>query len=146
MKDLQKEFVPYELALRMKALEFDEPCFGYYSKGVLSIEIIKSGKIFTNEDSIYFDKDSSCLVPTFSQCFRWFREKYHIIGYPIFKGGKTTQTAWYDYVIYSEIEWEVDNPNQQWKTYEEAELECLEKLIEIVEGIEISKYLSYIKV
>jgi hypothetical protein len=31
---MEKEFVPYELALRMKQLGFDEPCFGryYYKK------------------------------------------------------------------------------------------------------------------
>ena len=29
---MEKEFVPYELALRMKALGFDEPCFGYYDE------------------------------------------------------------------------------------------------------------------
>ena len=74
------------------------------------------------------------LAPTFSQAFRWFREKYHIIGYPIFKGGKTKETSWYDYIIYSEIDWENNNPNKQWKTYEEAELESLKKLIEIVKN------------
>ena len=27
---MEKEFIPYELALRMKQLHFDEPCFGYH--------------------------------------------------------------------------------------------------------------------
>jgi hypothetical protein len=26
-----KEFVPYELALKLKEIGFDEPCFGYYT-------------------------------------------------------------------------------------------------------------------
>jgi hypothetical protein len=30
MENLQKEFVPYELALRMKQLGFDEPCLAIY--------------------------------------------------------------------------------------------------------------------
>ena len=30
MKKIEDEFVTYPLALRMKALGFDEPCFGYY--------------------------------------------------------------------------------------------------------------------
>ncbi len=49
-----------------------------------------------------------------------------------FKGGRTAKTAWYDYVITSEIDWDVKNPNEQWKKHEEAELACLKKLIEIV--------------
>jgi len=32
MKKSEKEFVPYPLALKMKALGFDEPCFGCYTK------------------------------------------------------------------------------------------------------------------
>ena len=27
---MEKEFVPYELALRLKAIDFNQPCFGYY--------------------------------------------------------------------------------------------------------------------
>jgi hypothetical protein len=26
---MEKEFVPYELAVKLKALGFDEPCFGF---------------------------------------------------------------------------------------------------------------------
>jgi hypothetical protein len=119
-------FVPYEIALALKELGFDEKCCAAYYKK------------YNNEigyHKIHRDFNFVTLTvsaPTFSQAFRWFREKYHIVGYPIFKGGKTQKTSWYDYIIYSEIDWENNNPNQQWKTYEEAELECLKKLIEIV--------------
>ena len=136
---MKREFIDYNQALKLKALGFDEPCFGFYQ-----IEYSETKPTMVDDNEQYrltgyrTCKNSEIpehyiSAPTFSQAFRWFREKYHIIGYPIFKGGKTTQTAWYDYVIYSEIEWEVDNPNQQWKTYEEAESACLNKLIEIVE-------------
>jgi hypothetical protein len=40
-------------------------------------------------------------------------------------------SAWYDYIIYSEIDWDDKNPNEQWKKYEEAESACIDKLIEI---------------
>jgi hypothetical protein len=29
---MNKEFIPYEQALDLKELGFDEPCFGWYSK------------------------------------------------------------------------------------------------------------------
>ena len=123
---MEKEFVPYEQALALKELGFDEPCLGYYDDD-FELFLLK-----------YFNYNSTKAVsaPLYQQAFRWFREKYHIIGYPIFKGGKTSKTSWYDYIIYSEIDWENDNPNQQWKTYEEAELECLKKLIEIAQKTE----------
>jgi len=130
---MEKEFVPYAESLALKELGFDEPCLAQYKKydngeATLDIGFSKNEIISKFDNLILF-----CSSPTFSQAFRWFREKYHIIGYPIFKGGKTPQTSWYDYIIYSEIDWENDNPNQQWKTYEEAELECLKKLIEIAQ-------------
>jgi hypothetical protein len=30
MDIMEKEFIPYNLALELKDLGFDEPCFGYY--------------------------------------------------------------------------------------------------------------------
>ena len=129
MKDLQKEFVPYELALRMKELGFDEPCFGYYSKGVLSIENIKNGKFFTDEDSIYFEIENSCLAPTWQSAFKWFREKK--FQAEILWRGDMGDFCWkigrfkYGSHFFSEGGFE---------SYEEAELACLEKLIEIVEN------------
>ena len=134
---MEKEFAPYELALRMKSLGFDEPCFGFYY--LYKDENHQEGKFdyrgeLNIEYSIYKENTYYILAPTYSQAFRWFREKYHIIGEVKFKGGKTTKTAWYDYLIYSEINWDDKNPNEQWKKYEEAETACLEKLIEIVEN------------
>ena len=131
---MNKEFVPYELAVKLKELGFNERClfaFDNCSTPMRCTDLRTSDQKF---NGVNYNSSSYTSQPTFSQAFEWFRKKYHIIGYPIFKGGKTTQTAWYDYVIYSEIEWEVDNPNQQWKTYEEAELACLEKLIELIEN------------
>jgi hypothetical protein len=123
---MEKEFIPYEQALELAKLNFNESCFGYYGiENKLHFEI--SGNLDFN-----LTRRNFLAAPLYQQSFRWFREKYHIIGEVKFKGGKTTKTAWYDYIIYSEIDWEDKNPNEQWKKYEEAELECLKKLIEIV--------------
>ncbi len=138
---MEKEFLPYAQALALKGLGFDEPCmcFQYNKDSIVRFVNMSDSKfdnlltyhrISTNPTLIW--NDTEVIIPTFSQAFRWFREKYHIIGEVKFKGGKTTKTAWYDYVIYSEIDWNDENPNEQWKKHEEAELECLKKLIEIV--------------
>ena len=61
-------------------------------------------------------------LPLYQQAFRWFREKYklhHCIQY----SGK-------DYVAYTH---DVNGMTKySFDTYEEAELACLQKLIEIV--------------
>jgi hypothetical protein len=113
------EFVSYELALRMKQLGFDEPCFAWYvteSYGLEYGKVIKSDLI---KDGI--------VAPTFSQAFRWFREKYKLSGIPqYFTGG------FYCYTINDMKDTKESNKLfTEFETYEEAELACLEKLIEI---------------
>lgn len=118
---MKKEFIPYDRALKMKALGFDEPCFGFYiCKGhPVMIDEIRNGKCFDSDES------EGCLAPTFSQAFRWFREKYNLIAefnwhFP----SKCYATSIYPNDFYL-----------QTKSYEQAELACLDKLIEIVEGL-----------
>ena len=119
---MEKDFISYDRALRMKALGFDEPCFGYYV-----LETNGDYKLYDKcEVKTYF---TYILAPTFSQAFRWFREKYNLIAefnwhFP----SKCYATSIYPNDFYL-----------QTKSYEQAELACLDKLIEIVEGIESQK-------
>ena len=90
---MEKEFVPYELAVKLKELGFDEPCFGHFG----SITEPEELQIFPNTESCLEPEDMinsnldyglSCTAPTFSQAFRWFRDKnfhakiesYHSLG------------------------------------------------------------------
>jgi hypothetical protein len=112
---MEKEFVSYELALRMKALGFDELCFGYYENGVFIVHYNSKQE---------FELLLNCSAPTFYQAFRFFREKYFIVGYIVPKNGK---------YIYNIISNSINLELMGFKTYKEAELACLNKLIEIVE-------------
>ena len=118
MNTLEKEFVPYEQALILKELGFDEPCFAFYNgKFIQSTEFD-----FDSYNSI--DVGHHPLAPTFSQAFRWFRDKYQIDSwiYPNLNG------------LYSVsiVRRGVGLGNlSQYQTYPEAELSCLIKLIEI---------------
>ena len=117
---MEKEFVPYPLSLRLKALGFDEPCFGCYDeKGVFGLTVMSIKQYYTNSIGDHW----SCSAPTFSQAFRWFRKKYHLLGVP----------TYYQYTIISR-EWLVQPLYGPFDSYEEAELACLDKLIEIVES------------
>ena len=141
---LGKEFVPYEEALSLKELGFDEPCFvkiwwlnsiNSHTKEPYKPHITMNGQDIKFEyptpekhPSTEFDI-LELQVPTFSQAFRWFREKYGIFNPQrlIFEtlGGK--------YGLQSHDEH--DQVDGYFDTYEEAELACLRKLIEIVKEV-----------
>jgi hypothetical protein len=127
---MEKEFISYEQALALKELGFNKPCFGVYDY----VEMLHFGKIYFFSDI----EEPSYLAPTYTQAFRWFREKYGL-DYSInpFYYPETTKIRFrWDYFkfIYHEV------PNRRKfesfgggeATREEAELECLKKLIEIV--------------
>jgi hypothetical protein len=134
---MEKEFVPYELALRMKQLGFDEPCWGYYHVN----EGYSIGYAFC-----YSDRESQpeigCSTPTYSQAFRWFREKYDLYSWIQLHNGYINDSFYSELPITFSIMdrktgnkyYERDIPhNYLYKTNEEVELACLKELIEIVE-------------
>ena len=108
---MNKEFAPYEPSLDLKELGFDEPCFGWYSK---------DGTFYEGKMTIH---QGLLCAPTFSQAFRWFREKYPDLDFGVAKIHNGTN----NYHYHINLQWEFFEG-----TYEEAELECLKKLIEIV--------------
>jgi hypothetical protein len=119
------DFVPYELALELKQLGFDEPCFAFYDESLYFPNNENQYGTFCNQKL----DASSCSAPTYSQAFRWFRDNHNIHSYiDILKryNGKSV----YEFVIVSDDIEEEEN-NRRWKTYEEAEFECLKELIEI---------------
>jgi len=125
---MTKDFIPYEQALDLKELGFDEPCFGYFDPLLGDYTIMNSDCI--NPKPTLFNHNSSSIVvsaPTFSQAFRFFREKYDLHGNFWLDGN---DYAWNIVNKKEKILAGGDN-NGEYK-YEEAELECLKKLIEIV--------------
>jgi hypothetical protein len=126
---LENEFIKYEEALALKELGFDEPCFVGYSTSTEKLEYYS--RPLVTKDSFTVD------APTFSQAFRWFREKYGIISFITY--------TYYDGMHYG-FKWIKPNGDygedwkdngddcKGWYTYEEAELACLKKLIDIVKN------------
>jgi len=133
-----KDFIPYEQALAVKELGFDEPCLAffeinnthqpqnlrYFLKTAVNREYIENTKILK-----YIYGENSLLAPLYQQAFRWFREKYNII--PNIHSVYIDETHikinfWVWFANYEE------NSNEEiyYGTYEEAELECLKKMIE----------------
>jgi hypothetical protein len=120
---MKKEFVPYELAVKLKTLGFDEPCFGWYQWGSLKKEYHPLKESSGNQS---YMREEDCNAPTFSQVFRWFREDLTCDSWIrpnlLIDGPKI-----YQFLINDKLD------DEWYETYEEAELACLTKLIEIVE-------------
>lgn len=138
---MNKEFTPYEEALALKELGFDEPCFSiYYSKD-------KSfswhhHKDHTNNEPVLDTGEFNISAPTYQQAFRWFRDEYKINGEVnylpnIEKYGSITSDMNIKPKDLSKNEnfkrgLKVTNGYVKYDTYEEAELACLKKLIDLV--------------
>ena len=155
---IEKEFVPYQPSFELKELGFDEPCFGYYKHTTIPNKIISNDLIigFIKDNRIYNDiSNGSSLVglgkgfilaSTFSQAFRWFREKYGLRNSITDFIDDEAGIEWdYEIAIIGTdldekgnykplVDYSVDDETRKFKTYEEAELACLKKLIEIVKN------------
>lgn len=134
---MEREFVPYELAVKLKALGFDEPCFVYWVFNNVEITFSttdnRSGWSMIGFTNSQMNKKSGlCTAPTFSQAFRWFREKHGIRSCIIDdhqQPGYTFTTGPGQYY------YDTGSINGWFHNYEEAELACLTKLIKIVEAL-----------
>ena len=116
---MKKEFVPYELAVELKELGFDEPCLDKYDP---RFEKLSSNmETWSNE---YYPENLMTPAPLYQQAFRWFREKYSHLDFGVSKIHNGTN----NYHYHINLTWEFFEG-----TYEEAELACLTKLISIVE-------------
>jgi hypothetical protein len=119
-----KDFAPYQPSIDMKELGFDEPCFGSFD--IHSKQLYKT-RYESEQNDFYL------LAPTFSQAFRFFREKYEYISF--IRGRKSMG---FDYTL-SDVPTNLSKRDtfqspHVYQTYEEAELACLIKLIEIVKN------------
>jgi hypothetical protein len=127
---MTKEFIPYEQALALKELGFDETCFASINN-FSKIPYIpsKGGKYINSKD---FEKGNTAACPLYQQVFRWFREKFVLDSIV-----QPTYSTKYQFRVFNvETKFKVqvygDYMSKEFNTYEEAELECLNKLIEIV--------------
>ncbi len=123
---MEKDFIPYEEALALKELGFDEPCFAVYFNTTQQLYFDK----YINE----FNKDVRTLAPTFSQAFRWFRENHNLRCQINYIGGLINKTTWWDISVIGHYNTDPKQWEMKYQPYEEAELACLKKLIEIAKN------------
>lgn len=121
---MEKEFIPYEEALALKELGFDEPCLCYYLK------VDGNRKIHLVKQDLEFQGYNYILAPLYQQSFRWFREKYNLHSQIEIDSEEKWTFSIYNLLNLNSLGIYGD----QFETYKEAELECLKKLIEIIKN------------
>ena len=133
-----RDFVPYNEALKLKELGFNEPCiFGYNDYHVLRSKIASS---FDGDFVKWNEKyDRDLKAPLYQQAFRFFREKYQWQSYIEPTSDQHSRELGYNYYLWNYKTGEEYNtmpqncPSGDWEfeKYEDAELACLIKLIKI---------------
>jgi hypothetical protein len=124
---MKKEFIPYEQALEVKVLGFDEACICYYD--IEDSYKLKPTPMKEEVNAFHFNSTSIMVAaPLYQQAFRWFREKYnlrHSLPSRLWNRHSYSITDFEDFK---------DEYDGSFTTYEEAELACLKKLIEIAKN------------
>ena len=124
--ETNKNFVPYTLAIKLKELGFDEPCFGYW---YTEQESYKKVDIQISTIDFLSDEQDYILAPLWQQAFDWMREK-HDLQYWLHDGGMLGKT-FIKITGYKHDKFYMSSSEPM--EYEEAQEQCLIKLIEIVQ-------------
>ena len=129
---MNNEFSPYEQALELKKLGFNEECLAFYNSTFRTPNELLYPQ-YGGEVGNWNVENHLISAPLYQQAFRWFREKYKL------HTEIRTYTEKYFTIIIQECKdivkyIEYGGIDLKFNTYEEAELACLKKLIEIVES------------
>jgi hypothetical protein len=121
---MNREFVPYEIAVELKGLRFDEPCFAWFGP---------TGK-FNDWDT------TDTIAPLYQQAFRFFREKYALhasIHADLFHSEGMAAAG----QIVQGLEPIQREINQSWDTAEEANLKADSRGIKTAPTSQVSQVL-----
>lgn len=126
--NIDKEFIPYEEALFLKEIGFDEFCAHVYFEDLSGDFFIALKSFYAKNSSPEICDNKDIVAPSYRQAFSFFREKYKIepqiesdmLGYAAAIVDRFIPKKYYL------------KPISLFQTYEEAELACLKRMIELV--------------
>lgn len=124
------EFIPYEQALALKELGFDEECLAYYN-GDKELDHLMPERVIYSAN--YNNSTNIVSAPLYQQAFKWFREKYKILVIPqdvSYTDGDCEY--FFDIKCLDDSIIIEDGIPDYFPNYEDAELDCLRKVIKIV--------------
>ena len=132
---MNKEFVTYEQALALKELGFDESCIAWFAETKeiqIALDVYKKWtKKPCNNSNIVSVFNTDCITaPLKSQVFRWFREKYGMLGVV-----NVAPQGFYYYDINKIDKYKEINQDVDFDSFEEAEDECINHIIKLIKKI-----------
>lgn len=138
---MEKQFIPYEEALALKELGFDELVFGYYlcKNSAFGIELELTTAWL---DLISYDS-CSCKAPLWQQAFDFFNEKYGLdVNYDACI--PTSYIPTIHFTSETGLEYRCHEMlkffgRRIFDTKEDARIECLKKLIQVINLIKVVK-------
>ena len=131
---MNKEFCTYEQAVVLKELGYYGLEFGQWWEDKDDGEKFLFTGDDMSEEHDQHDIRYICEAPLKQQVFRWFREKYNILG-TIYSNASGYLFEWHDAIGGTQrgcSEYEGPNDSGCWDSYEETEDACIDKLIELV--------------
>lgn len=122
---MEEQFIPYDQALELGELGFNELCLTKW--GVGSKNFYKNYVPCSNTDDIVLSGDL-ISAPLWQQAFHWFRTKHGLVG-----NVEYLLNRWFCYIINDGKDEKTSRCLfTEFKTYEEAQLELLKRLIKTV--------------
>lgn len=130
---MEDKFVPYEEALRLKELGFDMQCLAYYRKTDKKL-LQTQWPYMINHDKLDYVIGNAILAPIWQDAFDWFREEHGYFSSPTERDDDYTKQ--YDCIITKNLGYGKTYIHflGYHNSYQEAQLACLDKLIEILEN------------
>ncbi len=128
---MESLFVGYNEAKQLSELGFSEQCFAGYLKKEKTLWI---GYV-SSQGGEQFNREYHILAPTFSQAFKFFRENHNLLG-NVYSNASGWLWEIHDNIggthrFGSEYSGDCEESGM-FTSFDNAELECLIKLIEIV--------------
>jgi hypothetical protein len=135
---MENEFVTYEQAVKLKELGFDKSCFDGFMETTCGVKLKSEHNLCT----VVTEKGKELPAPLKQQVFRWLRDEHRI-----FASIETDCTSYPKFAIVinafvgnprdlTEKEWHWVNISHfdLYRSYEEAESDCIDKLITFIEA------------
>lgn len=120
---MKKEFVTYEIALKLKELGFDEECFRWWCWINGSIANFYDYRISNSQLIELNNHKNNCAAPLWQQAESFLRTK--ILFHIVFR-----EDGWYWEVLHKEH----FSKNGNFKTYEEAREQAILKCMELLKN------------
>lgn len=123
-KTLNKYYIPFEEASKLKSLGFREYCDSYYNEDG---KIIKSWNSIDSPNNM---SNSYINRPLYSQVFDWFREEHRLMH--IIDGVHSIEPFELDCSILNIKNGTTHIISYSGNDYNQAELECIRRLIKVI--------------